>query len=138
SLEDAIDQKVEQKIAEQAALRQREPDTLPPSEDNLLGLVYELIRQCLGHDDRYALSEARLVQSRRPGVLAPYDLLVCQRRGDDPVGQVGARFVTAANGNSATASLRRLVEDPDHPERVLLVTDPRQPLPLGPRGREYL
>jgi hypothetical protein len=48
------------------------------------------------------------------------------------------RFAIAANGNSATASLRRLAEDPDRPERVVLVTDRRQPLPLGPRGREYL
>jgi len=138
SLEDLIDQKVAQKVAEQAALRQREPHTLPPSEDNLLGLVNELLRQCLTQADRYALAEVRLLPPRKSGTLLPYDLLVCQRRGDEGTGQVGVRFVTAANGNSATASLRRLVEDPDRPERVLLVTDERQPLPVGPRGREYL
>jgi len=138
TLEEVIDQRVEQKLVEQAALRRRAPHTLPPSEDNLLGLVSELLRQCVGHAERYALAEVRQVPSRHSGPPAPYDLLVCQQRGEDGTGQVGVRFVTATSGNSAAASLRRLAEDPDRPERVLLVTDERQPLPLGARGREYL
>jgi hypothetical protein len=138
SLEDAIDQKIEQKLAEQVALRRREPHTLPPSEDNLLGLVHELLRQCLGHEEMYGLREIRLVAPQRPGSRPAYDLLAWQRRSEGGTGQIGVRFLTSTNATSATASLRRLVEDPDRPERVLLLTDERQPLPLGPRGREYL
>jgi hypothetical protein len=136
SLEEAIDQKVDQKIVEQAALRRREPHGLLASDDNLIGLVYGLLRQCLGQPELYALSEVRLTP--RAGSLPTYDLLVCQRRTVEGTEQIGVRIVTADNSRSAAASLRRLVEDPDRPERVLLVTDERQPLPLGPRGQEYL
>jgi hypothetical protein len=137
SLAATIDHKVEQKLAEQTAFRRREPNTLPPSEDNLLGLVYELLRQCLGHEDQYRLLQVRTVAPLKSGARPPYDLLVGQHRGDEGPAQVGVRFLTATNANSATTSLRRLVEDPDRPDHVLLVTDERQPLPLGPRGQEY-
>ena len=43
-----------------------------------------------------------------------------------------------AFATSAAAALRRLVQDDDGPDQVLLITDERQPLPLASKGREYL
>ena len=47
-------------------------------------------------------------------------------------------FVVTDNANSTAASLRRLVEAGDPPERVFLVTDQRRPLMRGAKGEEYL
>src|SRR5260370_28395850 len=65
-------------------------------------------------------------------------MLLWQRRAGGARGQVGVHFLTTPNATWATAALRRRVEDPARRECVLLVTDERQPLPLGRRGREYL
>jgi hypothetical protein len=134
-LEQIIDEKLHQKIAEQAALRQ--PDTLPPSEDNLQRLVQQLLGHCVGYPELYALTEVLAGSARRAG--APvYDLAVYLRRPDDQMTEVGVRFITETSATSVTASLRRMVQDGCPPDRVLLVTNERQKLPLGARGKEYL
>jgi hypothetical protein len=138
SLEEAIDRKVDEKLAEQAALRQRQPETLPPSEENLAGLVHELLRQCVGRAESHLLADVRQVAPPRPGSRPAYDLLVSQWRNDGTTGQLGVRFLCTTSAISAAGSLRRLVNNPDRAECVLLVTDERQPMSLGNRGSEYL
>jgi hypothetical protein len=44
----------------------------------------------------------------------------------------------AAHGNSVTAALRRLVDEPAPPDHVLLVTDERRRFKLGARGQQHL
>jgi hypothetical protein len=70
--------------------------------------------------------------------LPPYDLLVRERRdGDGREVTTGVLFVTNV-GLSATAALRRLLEDDRAPDHRLLVTDhERRPLKVGAQGLEY-
>jgi hypothetical protein len=48
------------------------------------------------------------------------------------------RFLVAHHGNQTVAALRWLLEDGEPPRRVFLVSDARQPLPLGRVGQENL
>src|SRR5262249_25390312 len=57
--EDAIDQKVDDKLAEQKNQRQLDPETLPPDADNLAGLALTLLQQCLDGTRPYALTDVR-------------------------------------------------------------------------------
>jgi hypothetical protein len=75
---------------------------------------------------------------KKAGRLPPYDLLVRERR--QPDGRevtTGLLFVTNV-GLSATAALRRILEDDHPPDHRLLVTDhERRPLKVGTQGVEY-
>jgi len=50
---------------------------------------------------------------------------------------VGVSFLTTGSAHSATAALRRLVQDANPPDRVFLITDERTGLPLGRMGAEH-
>ena len=137
-LEQLIDQKVDQKIAEHQAQREAAPQTLPPDAGNLAGLLNTLLQQCLTSEQPYAL---RSVQQFLPAANAPrptYDLMVRQW---DAVGQehrAGVVFAVTTHANAVAVLLRRLVFDPEPPERVRLIVDARRPLRLGSQGRHYL
>jgi hypothetical protein len=118
-LEELVDAKVAEKIADQLAQRRVAPHTLPPSADNLAGLVRGLLGQCLP-------SGAAVEPPTNPKARSPYQVVLRL-----PTGHIGLTFVTTASAVSATGHLRRLTDDSSGPNRVLLVTDERQPLPLG-------
>jgi hypothetical protein len=125
----AIDRRVEQQRADECE-RRRDPAALPPSEDNLGWQVYTLLQ--LGRQGGSPdWPEVRRLEPPKSGARSPYDLLV----GLDTV---GVRFLVAEHGNRVTPALRLLIDDADPPDRVVLVTDERQPLPLGPEGRRRL
>ena len=96
-----------------------------------------MLGQCLGKGLPYTL---RGVERRKKsaGKLPPYDLLVREQRdGDGREVTTGVVFVTNV-GLSATAALRRLLEDNKPPDLRLLVTDhERRPLKVGAQGVEY-
>jgi hypothetical protein len=135
-----IDARVEHALVAQKVQRLNHPETLPVSADHLAGLVRALLKQCLGRDG--ALADVQPQVRPRPGSPPPYDLLVRQRRADGGERRLGVLFLVNANAVSTAAFLRRLVEDEDPPDLLLLVTDARQPLQLGAtgeaRGRGYL
>ena len=132
-----IDEAVDQKIEEKISSHRLQPGSLPPDAGNLAGLVEELLGQCLGKGLPYTL---RGVERRRKkaGKLPPYDLLVREQHdGDGREVTTGVVFVTNV-GLSATAALRRLLEDNEPPDHRLLVTDhERRPLKVGAQGVEY-
>ena len=136
-IEAAIDAEVGRKVEERIAQRRLQPGSLPPDAGNLAGLVEALLRQCGGEGLPYTF---RGVGRRRKekGVLPPYDLLVRERpAGDDREVTTGVLFVTNI-GLSATAALRRLLEDEPGPDHRILVTDQeRRPLKVGQQGIEY-
>jgi hypothetical protein len=136
-LEDLIDSAVDRKIEEQIALHRLQPGSLPPDAGNLAGLVESLLGHCSGGGLPYTFrgfERTRKKASKRP----PYDLLIRERR--DPDGRevkTGVSFVTNV-GPSATASLRRLLEENQHVDHRILVTDQeRRPLKVGAQGAEY-
>jgi len=131
-MQDAIDRKIDRKIREHVAQRREQPYMLAPNADNLAGLVATLLEQAV-QEGGPAAKVVRLpvpTSSRRP----PYNLIVRQQ---DNGGRTGLLFVATSSATAAAAALRRLVRDPDPPDRALLVTDERQPLPLAARGKEY-
>jgi hypothetical protein len=134
-LEALIDRKVQAKIQEQVARRELEPAMLPPYAANLSGLVESLLKQCQGDDRGYGIERVSR-PSGRAGRLSTYHLLVHAAGEDQP--RFGLLFLTTGSATSATAALRRLTGDDHPPRRILLVTDARQPMALGPTGKEYL
>jgi hypothetical protein len=137
-LQDAIDRKVAQKIDEHQAQRQRAPHTLPPDADNLSGLVYLLLEQCRQAGPRYSLLRVERLPVPSSGPRSPYDLLIRRQGEGDHEVCLGLLVIATASAHTTTTYLRRLVQDNRPPDRLLLVTDERRPLPLGPRGHEYL
>ncbi len=135
-----IDEQVGRALAAHQA--RRHPDDLPPDADNLAGLVVALLRHDLPHAPGDTLEGVEQPPPRQAGWLPTYSLVLHRRGPGGRETRVGVLFVVSTNANSTTASLKRLAEDPAPPERVLLVTDERQPLPLGAtqdtKGREYL
>ena len=138
SFPEVLDRKVEEKIRAQEAERRQSPHALPPSAENLAGLVERILRQCLEKGKTYSLSKVTRSAPAKKGQRPPYDLLIQQRGGPRSKEQTtGLLFLSTASAQSVAASLRRLVEDRQPPARVVLVTDERQPLPhLGAKGQE--
>src|SRR5262249_55424407 len=114
-----------------------QPEALPPDADHLAGLVGALLEQCRSRGPDYAVAAVERPPAQKPGVLPTYDLLL-HRRAADRDERSWLSFIVTASGNSATGSLRRLLEGPEPPQRLFLITDQRRPLPLGSRGEDYL
>ena len=133
----SIDNAVDSKIKERIALHRLQPGSLPPDAGNLAGLVDALLGQCVGKDLPYTLRGVER-NKKKAGRLPPYDLLIREQRdGDGRELRTGMVFVTNS-GLSATAALRRLLEDTRPPDHRLLVTDQeRRPLKVGAQGIEY-
>jgi hypothetical protein len=129
----AVDRAVAQMLAGQVQRRLQEPGSLPPSEEQMQGLTYRLLRR-LGGGLR-----VEQVPERKHGKHPAYDLLVRARPA--PGGEMvslGVRFLVAGHGKTVTAALKRLDDDTSPPDRVVLVTDGRTELPLGPEGQKRL
>ncbi|HEV3262222.1 MAG TPA: AAA family ATPase [Gemmataceae bacterium] len=133
-LQDAIDRKIDRKIREHIAQRREQPYTLAPNADNLAGLVGMLLEQAVQADQAHAAVKVARLPVPATGRRPPYDLIVRQQ---DNGGRTGLLFLATSSATAVAAALRRLVRDPDPPDRLLLVTDERQPLPLAARGQQY-
>ncbi len=138
SLEQLIDQKVEQKIAEHQAQREAAPQTLPPDAGNLAGLLHTLLQQCLTSDQPYALQSVRQFLPTGTGRRPAYDIMVRQQDTHGRERRAGVAVAVTTHATSVTALLRRLVCDPEPPQRVLVITDERRPMRFGSQGRHYL
>ncbi|WP_435016296.1 hypothetical protein TA3x_003860 [Tundrisphaera sp. TA3] len=127
-IEAAIDDAVDRKIEEAIAQRRLHRGSLPPDAGNLAGLVQDLLGQCRGSGFPYTFRGVER-KAKVKAKLPPFDLLVReQREADGREITSGVLFVTN-DGISATASLRRLLEDDDAPDHRILVTDEeRKPL----------
>jgi hypothetical protein len=138
-LDAAIDRKVAQKMDEHQAQRRAEPHTLPPDANNLSGLVQALLEQCVRAGGLHGVAGVEWLRRPRSGPPPAVHLLVRLRPpGADREMLAGLLFVATGSATSAAAFLRRLAKDKRPFEHILLVTDQRQPLPLGERGQEYL
>jgi hypothetical protein len=134
---EAVDRKVDEKVeAHRTRLRQ---EGRPPDADHLAGLIYALLVQCRDAGHLYGILEVERLPPPRQGARPTYDLAVVQpgpRNGQTI--RTGIRVLTATSARSVAGFLRRLLEDPQPLDRLLLVTEERVGLPLGDRGAEYL
>jgi len=134
---DAVDRRVEEALADHRARSTAEPLSLPPDGDHLAGLLYNLLVQCREADPEGLTNVERGVPPRR-GARPVYDVVFGQAGADGTAAQTGLVVVVASNAVSAAACLRRLLNETRPVERVLLITDDRVDLPLGPAGKGYL
>jgi hypothetical protein len=135
-IREAIDRKVEEKLAELREQRGWQSHTLPPDADQMAGVVCKLLEQVRQVDEA---SGVTAVERNGTSTRTAYDL-VLRRQGDAegaPPVSTGLVFLVASNGNATMAALRRLLADRQPPERVLVITDERQPPRYGSRGTEY-
>jgi hypothetical protein len=134
-----IDEKVDVKLQEHRRQRLLEPQTLPPDGDNLAGLILSLLRQCAGGVRFPSLAGVDRLPRPRYGPRPPYDLMLRLRPGPDGAEvRTGLLCLVVSNRSAMAAFLRRLAEDAEPPERVVLITDERRPLDPAARGQEYL
>ncbi len=139
--EQAIDDLVDAKIAELVARHKQEPHTLPSSAENLSGLAYALLEQCRNRPEQYDLAGLTRTAAPRKTQRPSHDFEV--RKQVAPGGKqsgTGVLFVGTSSATSAAASLRRLLQASalGIPDRLLLVTEERQPLKLARAGQDYL
>lgn len=127
-----VDEKIERKLGEHQEQRRLDPENLPADADNQSGLVYTLLAQC-GDDSLEVQRLQALKYKPRPA----YDLIV-QQRGGGADKRTGIVFIATGSAFTVTGYLRRLAQDANPPGRVLLISDERLPLKLGPKGRDYL
>jgi hypothetical protein len=135
-MQKAVERRVARQIEDQQAQRGAHPETLPPDGERLLGLVRRLLEQCRQVSPAYAIAAVE----EPPGTSATrrlFDLLLRRRLGD---WEHVARLLVVVTASSMTAagSLRRLLKAAALPGQLIVVTDQRRPLPLGPKGQEYL
>ena len=120
------------------ARRELEPHTLPPDAANLSGLVESLLRQSVRADAPHRIEWIERPGPLKSGRLPAYHLVVGLRQdGGAPTFRIGVAFIATANATSTAAALRRILDDPEPPDRVVLVSEVRQPLNLGTKGRTY-
>jgi len=133
-----IDALVSRKVQEHAQQKLREPQTLPPDADHLAGLLQRLLERCLQNAAYPQLINVERLPTPRAGQLPPYHLLLRQRCPDGKERRTGVLCVVTSDKKSRAAALRRLLQEMKHPERLVVVTDERQPLELAAAGLEYL
>ena len=137
-IEDVIDEKVEGKIHEQVRRRKLDPSGLPPDAANLCGLVESLLAQCRGEGHDYSLVELSRPKPRIKTHKPTYDLVVRERSPDGREPTTGLTFVVTGSKTSTAGFLRRMQQDPQAPDHVLVVGDERQPVECAATGQDYL
>lgn len=136
-LEALIDEKIARRIGEQCGRRKVDPSTLAPDSDNFAGLTEQLLRHCLQRDGYVIESIER--PKPQAGHKVIYDrILTAPAVAPLKAVRTGLVFVTTENATSAAGYLRRVKEDKNHPERVVLISDKRRPIPLGTVGQAQL
>jgi hypothetical protein len=137
-IEKRIDEAIALKVHEHTQQKLLEPQSLPPDADNLVGLLHTLLQRCLKAPPFLTLSAVERLKAPKYGKPASCQLLVRRRSGDGREVHTGVLCLVVSDKKSMAAFLRRLVDDPQCPERLLLVIDERRPLDLAAGGREYL
>jgi hypothetical protein len=138
-LELLLDEKIAQRLQDHLRQRLQDPHTLPPDADNLAGLLEAVLRSCQAPNDSAVAGRVERIARPRRGPRPPYDLLLT-RPGTSPGQDVrtGVLCLAETNRRTMAASLRRLAQNSQPPDRLVLITDARRPLDPGTAGQDYL
>ncbi len=131
----SVDLRVSERIEDQITQRDRDPSGLPPDTDNLAGLVQLLLNQCVGRRG-YAIQDLQSAEPTRARRQPTCHMLI-RNRGDQIESRTAVTYVATTNPSATALALRRMLDDPELPDRILLVSEERLPLNLGAKGREY-
>ncbi len=136
--EKLVDEIVARRIDEQCRQRAADQSTLPPDAANFAGLTEKLLQQCQAQGS-YPIRSITTPEPTKPGRKPIYDRFVEFHEAEtNRTTRTGVVFVTTDDATSAAGYLRRISEDVEHPDRVVLVTDARMPLHLAKAGKEHL
>ncbi len=135
-IQERVDQQVRDRVAERIAQRQREPQSLPPDEDRLVQLLYDLLRWL--QEGVPSLGLVNITQPEQQGSLQPAHRLVVVRQQGSGRLRTGVLALATDNKKSITNALRRLLSGAAQVDRQLLLYDQRTGLPQGTKGQEYL
>jgi hypothetical protein len=137
-LREAIDRKVDERMATLRSRRQQEPGGLPANADHLAGILYGLLAQCRDEGQFHGVFEVERMPPPRKNAQPTYHLSIRRRLAGGEKECIGLLVLTVGNATSVAGFLRRLREDSRSLDRLVLVTDERVGLPLGEKGQEYL
>ncbi len=136
--EQAIDARVNQAFEARLATLRENPSQYPPNEENLLARITRVLQEFLGSGLFPSFLSVEKVESQN-GTQPTYDLVVRHRfHSNGQEMRYGLKVLVTNNGQVTAHVLRRLLEETDPPNRVFLITDQRQQLPLGPEGKRRL
>ncbi len=121
-IRDEIDRKTAQKMAEYREELRAQSETRPADAAHLTGLIAALVRQAGGF-------AVELSPSARTTEQDPFSLVV--RRQAERASRTGVLVLAEASATTTTYALRYILKSADSVERILLVTDERQPLVFG-------
>lgn len=138
NLTQRIDDAVAAKVREHAQQKLNAPQTLPPDAEHLAGLLHRLLERCLQTPAFPHLVNVERLPAPKAGQAPPYHILLRQRTADGKDLRTGVLCVVTSDKKSRAVALRRLLQERKHPERLVIVTDERQPLELAVAGLEYL
>jgi hypothetical protein len=138
AIRDAIERKIDEKLASLREQFQREPHLLPADADHLAGLTYSALTQCRDAGHRHGVWEVeRLTPPKH--AKPTYHLMLRLRDGKDGEDvRTGFLFLVERGAISVAGYLRRLDESRSDYNRVVLATVEDVGLPLGQAGKEYL
>jgi hypothetical protein len=138
--DEQIDEFLQGKIDEIVRQYQAKPETLPPDAAQLAALLHHVLQDlALEAPGSTPVSVERLHTPPRPRPRPAYDLMLQHRAAPEATTiRTGVLCLVTDNRISMTSFLRRLVEDEQPPERLVLVGDERFPLDPGLKGFEYL
>jgi hypothetical protein len=125
--EQLIDACVGKAIADRMARHDAAKHTLPPNADNLCGLVATLL-------DAGGVGLA-IDRPKKGAKGPPYHCIVRRPKPGGGETTTGVLAVSTGSATSVTATLAKLLGDRKPPDRVVLVTDERQPLAFSPNQK---
>jgi hypothetical protein len=131
----AVERAVEE---EMEALRQQAlagPGGPPSDADHLAGVLYDvLLRFC---EPGYDLLAVTRIEPPRRGAAPAYHLSL-RRRAEAGEAVTGVLVLAEKGATSVTGFLRRLLQNSQPLDRLVVVADERTGLPRGDKGQEYL
>jgi hypothetical protein len=136
--QEAIDACVSRKLDEQLAWRQEHHEMVDFDPDHLVGLLTRLLDGCCFASNPFGLEQVEIPTRARIGKPPTYDFVVHRRDAEGKSHRTGVLVMLAENNTSAAGFLRRLIEDAEPPERVLLVTQEQRLSGLGVQGARNL
>ncbi len=136
-LAELIDRKIDDRIAEHCSRLELDPSILPADASNLIGLIASSLERSR-IEAVFGIDGIVSPNPPKPNTRPVYDRIVkLKASAHDKPKSVGIVAIGTNDKTSMAWALRRLLEDKMPPDRVLILTDQRQPLDLGSKGNDY-
>jgi hypothetical protein len=139
SVDELIDGKIDGKITECINQRKLHQEGFPPDADNLCGLAASALEHCKGEVHGYSLISFARCQSKPKSPKPTFDIIATERCPEHgKTRTTGLKMLVTENKTQAYWALKRIADDRNPPDHLLVIIDSRRPLAVGPAGEEIL